>query len=111
MAQDFAYQNSPATLGLYLEIHRGANYPPIDLTTVTSVTAAVTLPRASTPTSWSFQIVAAETTAARLVIFHAFASGNTALTGNVKIVVTPITPAGALSPALFILPVRGPALS
>jgi hypothetical protein len=111
MAQDFAYQNSPSTLGLFLELQRGPDYPGIDMTTVTSVLASVIKPGASTPVTWAFQLVPGETTEEMLVIFHAYQSGDTADTGTATLRITPMVGPTALPPSVVRLPIRAPSLS
>jgi hypothetical protein len=110
MPQDFAYQNSPASIGLFVELRRGVDYPNLDMTTVTSVVVSVTLPWSSTPATWSFQIVTSETTAELLVISHAFQDGDTDDTGTATLRITPMVGPTALPPVIVRLPIRAPAL-
>lgn len=95
--QPFAYQNSPTTLGLYLEILRGAEYPNIDMTEVDSCTVQAFLPGcAGVPVTWSMSIVAEETTASMLVVRRAWVTSEMATLGVAHFVAYPRIGAVAL---------------
>lgn len=107
----FAYQNSPATLGLYLVIDRGVNYPLLDMTTVTTVSVLVTFP-GGTQATWTLTPVSVQTTSSVLVASRPWAPGDTAAIGMVTLVATPYVGSTALPPAgPFRMNVKGPALS
>lgn len=110
MSQDFAYQDSPSSLGVYIAIPRPSDYPLIDFTTITSVVVHVTLPGETTLATWAFSIVTQETTATLLVVFHAFQAGDTTRRGSVLFVVTPMVGSTALPPAIARMPICAPSL-
>lgn len=108
---DFAYQNSPSTLGLYLAIDRTANYPTVDMTTVTEVIAVVTFPGGA-QANWGFTPVVSMTTPQVLVASRPYAPGDTAVVGMMTLVATPFVGSTALAPAgPWKIPVKGPSLS
>jgi hypothetical protein len=113
--QPFAYQKSPDTLGLFLVIERGSDYPVLDMTTVTSVIAVCTQtkPDGSHLTfTWTLAPVAPMTTVDTLVVSRSWAPGDTDYIGNCPLVVTPYIGSTPLAPmAPQTLAVRGPALS
>lgn len=109
IGQPFAYQNTPATVAFYLPISRGAGYPSIDMSTVTTVSVVVRFPDATTAT-WTLTPVPSLSTAARGVFSKMFAVGDTAQLGNYALVATPFINTTALPPATATLIVRPPAL-
>lgn len=107
----FAYQNSPAELGLFLVIERTANYAALDMTLVTSVSVLVTLPGGAQVT-WTLTPVSSMTSVGLLVASRPWAPGDTAVIGTLTLVATPYVGSTKLPPAgPWKIQVRGPALS
>ncbi len=103
MSQNSGYvlQNSPSSIVLTVEIHRGSAYTSLDMTTVTSLVGAAYTPTGGdTPAEWTFDIDAAQTTSETLVATRPFAAEDTAEVGYITLIMTPYVGDDALPPSL-----------
>lgn len=112
--QPFAFVDSPATLAIYVRIARGSAvaYTTIDMRDVTTVSALVKFADGTSAT-WTLTPDGTQTTAAELVAYKAFATGDTDLDklGNATIVATGYIGTTPLPPAEpRTLPIRLPSL-
>lgn len=107
LTENWAYQNSPTTVPMYLRVRNRA-YAGLDMTLVTRVVCEVYLPGAgSTSTTWTFNPVVSETTTDVFVGLRYMAAGDTDKIGKITIIPTPWIGLSPVVPARpVILPVK-----